>query len=57
MGPLRHLAEWRSSSSWADRPAGSDTTEWRDVQETIQEAAWKRQLCPKDRGAEACIHC
>lgn len=42
MGPLRHLAEWRSSSSWADRPAGNDTREWRDVQVPIQETAWKR---------------
>lgn len=43
MGPLRHLSEWRSSSSWADRPAGSDTREWRGVQVPIQETAWKRR--------------
>lgn len=45
MGPLRHLAEWRSSSSWEDRPAGSDTREWRGARGTIQEIAWK----PQDR--------
>lgn len=42
MGPLRHLAEWHSSSSWADRPAGSDTREWKGVQVPIQETTYKR---------------
>lgn len=43
MGPPRHLAEWRSSSSWADRPAGSDTRAWRGAQVPTQETAWMRQ--------------
>lgn len=56
MGPLRHLAEWRSSNSWADRPAGSDTREWRGALVPIQETAWKRRAVSKGQ-KNISLHC